>query len=184
MRGIAIDGKKLTFYVPGQPDPELTIDFSKSFRWVKRVGDDVVLALNPGDVTFIEKREPDATIRWTVLQWSDDDQIEVTPDDLSMRVNEACIALPGKLRAADVRPESIMVVVYPNEGTGDRNVYRYNRDGTLQWQIGERTFLRGRPFTSVDVRADGTAKAEGGPDGLGAIVDYDTGKVLRQEDIR
>lgn len=186
MTPVTVDGSKLTFHIPEQGNREWTVDFNPGFQWVKRVGDDVIVAVKPGDdVTFIDRREPDGSIRWTITRCLDDDRVDVSPDDLQLSVNDTSITLPGELRSANVRPDAILVVVYANEQTGDRNVYRYDRDGRLRWRIGERDFSRGHAFANAGVRPDGrTIKAQGDRYGLGAIVDYETGKVLYQEDPR
>src|SRR5579864_2742115 len=108
---IAIDGSKITFHIPEQANRELTIDFNPGFQWAKRVGDDVVVAHDPGaGVTFIDKRRPDASIQWTVTLMSDDEKLDVSADDLRLSADQTHIVLPSKLRYANVRPESILVV--------------------------------------------------------------------------
>lgn len=183
MSEIIVDGSKITFRNPARHQP-LVLDFGKRFLSASRVDDDVVVAYRLNTSIVMERRSSDSSIRWNAFIRSDGDRVSVAPDDRTVQINDVHFGLPGKLRFMEVRLDAVIAIIYPLSGDRERNLYRYDRNGRLRWQVGQRIFGRGATFTSATVRSDGTLKAEGGPDNLGAIVDFETGKVLRQEDIR
>lgn len=183
MSEIIVDRSKITFRDPVRRQP-LVLDFGERFLWARPAGDDVVVAYRLNTSIVMERRSRDSSICWNAIIRSDSDHVSVAPDDLTVQINDVHFRLPAKLRFMEVRLDAVIAVTYPASGDCERNLYRYDRNGRLRWQVGERTFRSGATFTSATVRPDGTLKAEGGPDNLGAIVDFETGRVLRQEDIR
>jgi hypothetical protein len=183
MSEIIVDGSKITFRDPVRHQP-LVLDFGKRLLWASPVDDDIVVAYRLNTSVVMERRSSDSSIRWNAIIRSERDRVSVAPDDLTVQINNVRFGLPGKLRFMEVQVDAIIVVTYPPSSDRDRNLYRYDRNGQLRWQVGDRTFRPGASFTSATRRRDGMLKAEGGPDNLGAIVDFETGRVLRQEDIR
>jgi hypothetical protein len=169
------------FYEGGKP---YITDFGKSLQWARKTQGGVLLRFS-APFPRLEKRTPGGAQIFSIFTASAADDIEVSVDERGFSLNGTVFNLEGTLRTANQMADgSFVVAVIKNEKTGDRNLFRYGADGTLKWQVGERTFQRGKQFTNAHLRADGKLMAEGGPENLGAIVDYETGKVLAHEDIR
>jgi len=190
MTKIEIDGNRITFDAFGRPGHRHVIEFRQGFVSADRVGDDVVVSYGfPNDIR-IERRKPNADFEWIVVT-EVTPHVHVSADSRTLSVDGKSFALPGKLRLASVQSDGVDVLVYPDEVTGARNLYRYNLDGTLKWQVGERTFHPSIPYNGFSRRSPRLLNARGRtPDGaehpkeLGALIDYETGEVIAQQDPR
>ncbi|HZZ66479.1 MAG TPA: hypothetical protein VFE17_13315, partial [Candidatus Baltobacteraceae bacterium] len=182
---VRVTGTKIHFYNPRHPIPYSEIDYGEKLLWAKPIESDVIIAYKIGDHCSMHRRRLDASTKW-ILTHPCDDKIIVADDDRSLTLNGTRLELPNKLRCAGVETDSVLVIVYTDAAIQGRNAYRYNRDGTLKWQIGERRFDADVPFTNMGWVREGTLKAEGFTENraTGAIVDYETGEIVEREDPR
>ena len=133
-----------------------------------------------------------ATQRCAGLLHDPKDAVDVSDDERALSVNGVTVQLPDRLRTALIWPDGVVVAVYPYLTSASRNLYRYNLDGSLKWQVGERAFQRGVPFTDAVRVSDAVLSAQGwhaNPEsglneGVGALVDYETGIVVAREEPR
>lgn len=182
---VRVTGTKLHFYNPDRPSAEFEIDYDDKLLWAKPIGSDVVIAYRMGDHCSMHRRHLNASTKW-ILTHPCDDKVLVADDDQSFSVNGTIFQLANTLRCASIESDAVYVIVYTNCEIQGRNAYRYNRDGTLKWQIGDRRFDPDVPFTSISWVRGGTLKAEGYTErrATGAIVDPETGEILEREDPR
>jgi hypothetical protein len=190
MPAIQIDGSRITFDSIGRPGHRHVIDFGEGFLSAERVGDDVVITYRSGDNIFIERRTLYGHSTWTAVS-EPTLRLRIADDCCSLTVDGIPVPLAGKLRLASAQSDGVIVVVYPNDNTGTRNLYRYNLDGTLKWRVGERTFLPLIPYDGFSRRSPRLLNAAGrAPDGaeqpknMGALIDFETGEVIAQQDPR
>jgi hypothetical protein len=158
--------------------------------WTKAVDREIVLAMRARDRRSMQRRRIDGSRRWWV-DYAPTDEVDVADDCTSLAINGVTFTLPGQLHDAELWQDCVIVLVYPNAHTGPRNLYRYNYDGTQVWQVEERSFQTSIPYETFSRKSASVIKGAGYElDGtrlvsaMGALIDYQSGEVIAQEDPR
>jgi hypothetical protein len=136
---------------------------------------DYALSVAGDHYRIVEKRTSDGDDVWTFSPYRDDTvRIDETLESFSLN-GGPWIRCVGRIRYVKTLKDAILVRVEPDDLTGGRNLFMYDRAGNYRWQVGVRTHRPDLPYFGVSL-VDGKIEADGS--GFCARIDPADGNVL------
>ena len=115
-----------------------------------------------------------------VMFLSHDWPVSIAENDRSYSIDGIARSCVAQIWHVSGREDGETVVLQPTQAPDPtRNLYRYNHDGSLRWQMGQRDFRPTDRIITAEFLSNGNVRARASYNGWSAEIDDATGDFLR-----